>query len=94
MNDPKKLEHCTSRRKFIGFTASITAGSLVTQSNTGQAADAKASEKIYKLSDWPKNRDAYASKNIYENIKNHLINFLCKVPVNDIGCKAQSKYEL
>ncbi len=45
MNDPKKVEHCTSRRKFIGFTAAITAGSLVTQSNTGQAADSTASEK-------------------------------------------------
>ena len=44
----------------------------------------KASKNIYKLSDWPKNRDAYASKNILENIKDHLINFLCKVPVNDI----------
>ena len=44
----------------------------------------KEFKKIYKLSDWPKNRVAYASKNTYENIKNHLINILCKVPVNDI----------
>ena len=43
----------------------------------------KASKNIYKLSDWPKNRDAYASKNILENIKDHLINFLCKVPVRE-----------
>ena len=45
MNDRNKAEHRTNRRKFMGVTTAIAAGSLVKQTKIGQAADTNAAEQ-------------------------------------------------
>ncbi|MAI72854.1 MAG: hypothetical protein CMM01_18370 [Rhodopirellula sp.] len=45
MNDQRKVDPRTNRRKFMGITTAIAAGSLLTGTSTGQTADSKASKK-------------------------------------------------
>lgn len=45
MNNPKKAEHRSNRRKFIGVTTAIATGCFVKQTRSGQAANRKAFEK-------------------------------------------------
>jgi sugar phosphate isomerase/epimerase len=45
MNDPKKAEQRTNRRRFMSVTTAVAAGSLLTQVETGRAADTNRNGK-------------------------------------------------
>ena len=45
MKDSKQAEYSTNRRKFMHITSAIAAGSMLTHTSTGQAADSKGSKK-------------------------------------------------